>query len=255
MNISNLQARRKATDSKPLQRINSGQYWLMVLIIMAGSLFIVSTLLWWLSHPQSFLVKKISIEGQQQTSPDEIQKAIAPYLNVGLFYLQLDKIEQAALSLPWIKNVTVKTVWFNKLYLHITEYQPLAKWQQNTYVDPTGELFNIPQQLMNMPQFAGDKDCIPEMIARYRQIQITMQAVQLKLQKLSCLPRKTWAIHLNKGIQLNLGRGDIMPRLQRFIKVYHRILAQYASSLGGDLGLYIDLRYTNGIAVRLARTE
>ncbi|WP_353570012.1 cell division protein FtsQ/DivIB [Candidatus Albibeggiatoa sp. nov. BB20] len=255
MNISNLQARRKATDNEPLQRINGGQYWLMVLIILAGSLLIVGILLWWLSHPQSFLVKKIIIEGQQQTDPSEIQKAIVPYLNVGLFYLQLDKIEQAALTLPWIKNVTAKPVWFNKLQLQITEYQPLAKWQQNMYIDSTGELFNIPQQLVNVPHFTGDKDCIPEMITRYQQIQTTMQAIQLKLQKLSCQPRKAWAIHLDKGIQLNLGRGEIMPRLQRFTKVYHRILAQYASSLGGDLGLYIDLRYANGIAVRLARTE
>jgi cell division protein FtsQ len=253
--MSTLQARRKVIDGKSLQAMNSSQYWLMILIMMAGGLLVVGMLLWWLSHPQSFLVKKITIEGQQQTSPNEIQEVIAPYLNVGLFYLQLDKIEQAALTLPWIKNVVAKPVWFNTLDLRMTEYQALAQWQQHVYVDPAGELFNIPQQLVNLPQFAGEEDCIPEMITRYQQIKTTMQALQLKLQKLSCQPHKAWLIHLNKGIKLNLGRGDIMPRLQRFTKVYHRILAQYASSLGGDLGLYIDLRYTNGIAVRLARTE
>jgi len=246
------QARRKTIEP---QEQDGNQYWLLILVTLAGSLLIIGSLLWWLSHPQSFLVKKMTIEGQQQTSPNEIQKAIAPYLNVGLFYLQTDKIEQAALSLPWIKNVTVKPVWFNTLHLQITEYQPLAQWQQHIYIDPTGELFNIPKSLANLPQFAGEKDCIPEMITRYQQIKTTMQAVPLHIKKLTCQPRKAWAIHLDKGIQLNLGRGDILPRLQRFTKVYHRILAQYASSLGGDLGLSIDLRYTNGIAVRLARTE
>lgn len=251
--MSVLQARRKMTNDEPSQDVN--QYWLIILIALASSLLFISVLLWWLSHPQSFLVKKITLDGQQQTSPNDIQKVIAPYLNVGLFYLQTDKIEQAALSLPWIKNVTVKPVWFNTLHLQVTEYQPLAQWQKNTYVDPTGELFNVSQPLVNLPQFAGEKNCIPDMITRYQQIQTTMQAVPLHIKKLICQPRKAWAIHLDKGIQLNLGRGEILPRLQRFMKVYHRILAQYASSLGGDLGLSIDLRYTNGIAVRLARTE
>lgn len=231
------------------QHQTTKQYWLLLLIALAASLLIVSLLLWWLSHPQSFLVKKISIEGQQQTRPIQIQNAIAPYLKVGRFYLQIDKIEQAALTLPWIKNATVKLQWFNSLQLKIEEYQPIAKWERQ-YIDKTGELFELPQSLNNLPQFVGNKDCIPDMITRYQQIQITMQ---LHMKKLIC--HKAWAIHLDKGIQLNLGRGEIMPRLQRFIKVYHRILAQYASSLGGDLGLSIDLRYTNGMAVRLARTE
>ncbi len=233
-----------------LASYNSNQHWLVILIALAGGLLIIGTLLWWLSHPQSFLIKKITIEGQYQTQPRDIKKVIAPYLNVGRFYLQLDKMEQAALSLPWIKNITIKLVHFNTLQLKIIEYQPIARWQQQ-YVDIAGELFELPQPLSNIIEFFGEKDCVADMITHYQHIQAIIQNMQLQLKKLNCLPRKAWMIHLDKGIQIHLGRGEIVPRLQRFIKVYHRILAQHASSLAGDLGLYIDLRYTNGIAVRV----
>jgi cell division septal protein FtsQ len=47
------------------------------------------------------------------------------------------------------------------------------------------------------------------------------------------------------GIEINLGREDFTERLQRFVDIYPRILASQSDKIA-----VVDLRYTNGFAVR-----
>lgn len=217
--------------------------WLYSLILLAGILLIFGLLLWWFSYPQSFLVKKITISGQQHSSSTAIQSTIAIYLRDK----KLHELERALATLPYIKNVSVKTIWPHELQVHIDEYQAVARWanQPYTYVDVSGELFVLAGVDLALPQFVADNSCITELL-RY-QAQIQAMLYNHALHTLFCDSLRSWAIGLNNGMQLNLGRGDIMPRLERFVKIYHHILAH------AETKLYIDLRYPNGIAVQLAR--
>ncbi len=52
---------------------------------------------------------------------------------------------------------------------------------------------------------------------------------------------------LNNDIKLNLGRGDTMKRLARFVELYP-VLQQQAQTDGKRIS-YVDLRYDSGAAV------
>jgi cell division protein FtsQ len=71
--------------------------------------------------------------------------------------------------------------------------------------------------------------------------------------QLNVSPRRAWSIRVGSGLTLELGRSDLENRLARFVLNYER-----ASQVLGRRVEYVDLRYTNGFAVRvpeLARAE
>ncbi len=53
-----------------------------------------------------------------------------------------------------------------------------------------------------------------------------------------------WQLTLNNDIKLNLGRGDTMKRLARFVELYP-VLQQQAQTDGKRIS-YVDLRYLTG---------
>ena len=50
---------------------------------------------------------------------------------------------------------------------------------------------------------------------------------------------------MNNGLLLSLGRSDTYPRMQRFVKTYTQTIAPRLADIER-----IDLRYTNGFAIR-----
>ncbi len=57
--------------------------------------------------------------------------------------------------------------------------------------------------------------------------------------------RRAWQMTLDNGIELRFGRGDVDALLDRFARVYLRVLSASATRIAA-----VDLRYTNGFAVR-----
>ena len=71
--------------------------------------------------------------------------------------------------------------------------------------------------------------------------------------RVSVSARRAWTLTLDSGLTLELGRADPEDRLARFVQNY----AQAAALLGRRMQ-HVDLRYSNGFAVRvpeLARAE
>jgi cell division protein FtsQ len=91
----------------------------------------------------------------------------------------------------------------------------------------------------------------------------------LKIKELGCDSRQAWYMVLNQGLHLQLGRGNSELRVQRFLQVYQRIITPLTSLCAkaenraplcqktseDNLITQIDLRYTNGIAVRKPLAE
>lgn len=67
------------------------------------------------------------------------------------------------------------------------------------------------------------------------------------LKEAAMTARRSWQLTLNNGIKLNLGRGDTMKRLARFVELYP-VLQQQAQTDGKRIS-YVDLRYDSGAAV------
>jgi cell division protein FtsQ len=67
----------------------------------------------------------------------------------------------------------------------------------------------------------------------------------LSVTRLSLEARGAWTLTLDNDIRVVLGREALNERLQRFLDLYKQRLAEHAAQIE-----QIDIRYTNGIAVR-----
>jgi cell division protein FtsQ len=67
----------------------------------------------------------------------------------------------------------------------------------------------------------------------------------LRLSGLTLEPRGAWTIELSNGVRVVAGREQLIPRLRRFLTIYQLELAERAEQIE-----QIDIRYTNGVAVR-----
>ena len=55
----------------------------------------------------------------------------------------------------------------------------------------------------------------------------------------------SWNMMFNNGIKMHVGYKDVLTRISHFVKVYPKIVGERANDVE-----YIDLRYSNGMAVR-----
>lgn len=51
--------------------------------------------------------------------------------------------------LPWIKQASVRKQWPDELKIHLVEYVPIARWNDQHMVDVDGNSFSVPSDRVN----------------------------------------------------------------------------------------------------------
>ncbi len=171
----------------------------------------------------------------------------------GTFYDPVDvniiqtQIEQ---RLPWIKQVSVRKQWPDELKIHLVEYVPIARWNDQHMVDAEGNTFSVPPDRTSkqvLPMLYGPEGSANEVLQGYREMGQMLAKDRFTLKEAAMTARRSWQLTLNNDIKLNLGRGDTMKRLARFVELYP-VLQQQAQTDGKRIS-YVDLRYDSGAAV------
>jgi cell division protein FtsQ len=171
-----------------------------------------------------------------------------PFVNEkNLFTLKMAGLKQALLQQPWIASVVIKRVWPDQITIDIVEQQPLAIWNDQALLAENATVFAAAKNTFpaNLPQLYGPEGQQGNVWQQYQQFNQALQPLQLTVSRLVFNSRGSWQIVLNNGIALNLGRTELMPRLQRFIQVYPKLFANRVNQV-----VLIDLRYPAGLAVQ-----
>ncbi len=223
----------------------------------------------WLLDPQTLPISAY-ILGNQKVATAELQNIITPYLLGGFFYINLSAIQQALLAIPWIKQVSIERIFPDTLSIKIQEYQAVALWNNDMVVDAQGDLFSGIKLTQSLPLFTAPTTVTAKVVlAHYQQLQPILQMKNLQIQQFGCDARRAWFMILENNIHLLLGRDNIRTRLQRFMNGYEHFQSsvfslceqqglQLMSCLqpkNQNIIIHVDLRYTNGMAVRLTKAE
>ncbi|MES2218348.1 MAG: cell division protein FtsQ/DivIB [Pseudomonadota bacterium] len=198
-------------------------------------------------NAEYFPIDSVKIFGVRHVDHNEVQTLIAPLVSKGFFDVEVDKIKERLLQLPWISQVMVRRVWPNLVTVTIEEKQPLALWNNSSLLSTKGELFtpatgSIPG---NLPQLAGPSGEQLFMAQYYTKINDVLMPLHFKIARLELTPSMTWNLILDNGIKMSVGHKDVLTRLNHFVKVYSKIVGNRVAEVD-----YIDLRYPNGMAVR-----
>ena len=119
--------------------------------------------------------KKVNQYPFEKGSTNKIIKA-ASFTNVEgsiwnayFFTVNLKSTQNAFKKLPWIRDVSVRRKWPDKLLITIEEHNVLARWGNLGLVNNYGEIFNAAFQ-DDLPVFNGDEKFVMDITKKYYKI-------------------------------------------------------------------------------------
>ena len=206
----------------------------------------------WMEDAQRLPLSKLVVTGERHyTRNDDIRQTILALGSPGTFMTQDVNIIQSQIErLPWIKQASVRKQWPDELKIHLVEYVPIARWNDQHMVDVDGNSFSVPADRVNkqnLPMLYGPEGSENEVLQGFREMGQVLAKDRFTLKDAAMTARRSWQLTLTNGIKLNLGRGDTMKRLARFVELYP-VLQQQAQTDGKRIS-YVDLRYDSGAAV------
>lgn len=235
--------RKKALFSQ----IHQLSQYFLVIILGAIAIGVIFTLNEFKLSSRFFPIKTVKIYGLQNTDRHAAEDLILPLLEDGFFAINIDNIRDRLAQLPWVSSIFVKRNWPDQLEIIIEEKQALAYWNDHSLLSKNGELFFPDKKTypLNLPQFLGSNGAQMKMIQYFIAIDRLLKPLHVTVTRLELTSDNAWKIILSNGIKLNLGADEGLGRFKRFVGVYPQIIGDKAIGVEN-----IDLRYSNGIAVR-----
>ena len=191
----------------------------------------------------------------QHVDPEELKHIAGAIQNMGgsMLRTDLNQVKAAVKQVEWVRDAEVRRHFPSTLEVRIEEHLPFARWlsaadsEQSFLVNTFGEVFeaDIDDQVV-LPILGGPKDSSREVMTNYQSFKTQLAAIEQVPAEVRLSPRRAWQVKLASGSTLELGRNDAGERLQRFVRAYAGISAIRTA------GTRVDLRYQNGLAVRVA---
>lgn len=226
------------------------------LLIMAVGLVLAGVFGWlWatVADPRTLPLKVVQVEGVfQHLDATQVRDKAAPHLTGNFFTVDVADVQQAVEALPWVRAAQVRRVWPDALHIVVTEQAAIATWGDAALLNDAGEVFTPPPASYPapLPALQGPDGAGPQVAAAYRDMGNILAPLKVRIARLSLDERRAWQLELDNGMQVMLGRGEPYGRLLRFVRFYHRAL--YGQEAAVER---VDLRYSNGFAVRWKRTD
>ena len=209
---------------------------------------------WELSQPDTLPIRAVQVKGEfRHLDQAGLHAALAGPASGGFFNVDVRAVKQAAEALPWVDRASVRRIWPDTLRVTVVEQEPLARWREGkavtALVNLRGELF-APADLASpalqiLPVFHAPEGAAAVVAARYQKLAAALAPLGLSLRELGFDRRRAWSLTLANGVDLLLGRGADEAVLERFVTAWPLALAARAEAIER-----VDLRYTNGFAVR-----
>jgi cell division protein FtsQ len=221
--------------------------WLRVGWTGAG-LAAVGAFLWLIVAALDQPIDRVQVQGRfQRVSALDVEQAVRERLSdAGLVTADLDGLQRALESLPWIDTASVARAWPRGLQVRVVEQVAAARWGANGLLNARGELFISESRFMppELPRLAGPPGSEGLVAQRYLAIQGRLVEGGARIAALRLDPRGAWEIDLDNGVRIRLGRRQVDERFERFVAAALRLVVQRSAEIS-----YVDMRYTNGFAV------
>lgn len=198
-------------------------------------------------RPAQTGVQRLYIVGNPPHVNDrEIIAATTEYLDAGFFDLDIKAVKNAVEALPWVGGARIYRRWPSGLIVQVREHEPIALWGEDAVLAADGSVFRpgageLPDGLLKL---VGPDRAREEILNKLPKLREALTPMKAELARVQLSARGSWTVTLSDGLELRLGRSQIIKRAARF--------AVYGPPAVGDAlanADYVDLRYDNGFAV------
>jgi cell division protein FtsQ len=182
------------------------------------------------------------------TTREEVAAATRARIAGNFFAVDPAQVRAGLEELPWVRRASVRRVWPDRLQVTLEEHVPLARWGESALIDRYGERFGGRTD-EPLPVLFGPAGTERELAQRYAQFARAVAPLGARLERVVLSERRAWQLTLDNGLHLMLGRDadGAEARLGRFVEAHATAPGGIARGRG-----YVDLRYPNGFALRLA---
>lgn len=198
-------------------------------------------------HLPIFPLREVDVTGRpKHVTYEQVADIVKTELRGNFFTLNLPAARTAFEKLPWVRTVNVRRKWPDRLEISLEEQVPLARWGDEALVNVQGDLFYAAYD-GELPVFLGPPDSAKEIAIQYSFFKRVLEPIRAVPVQVRVTPRRAWELKLASGTTLALGREQVEDRLMRYVSAYDRSLGRLQRRID-----YVDLRYSNGFAVRIA---
>ncbi len=193
-------------------------------------------------------IRWLEVNGSfQRVSAEQLRSSLAPMVSASFFTVDLQNLHEVAIRKPWVAAVDVQKKWPDTVVVTVEEFQPLAHWNQQGLVSSRHTEFTAPDafEIQGLPWLDGPSGRLDDVLAQWELFNSMLAKAGLEIDRLELHERGSWSMQLNSGTLVQLGRDDSVERLQRLMDSWRGLMVDQQLP-----PLRIDLRYTNGFAVR-----
>ena len=192
-------------------------------------------------------IAKVSVRGElTYVDQQAVQARMAPFVEASFFKVDLDALRHDLEQMPWIAHVEARRVWPDQVMVRLDEQLPIARWGDEALLNNNGQAF-APDDLTqyeHLPQLYGPKRAQQRVMQQYQMLSQMLRPLGFSIARLELRARGSWFVTTKQGVELLLGRDQVIEKMRRFTAIYQQELAQESEKIAR-----IDLRYANGLAV------
>jgi len=223
------------------------------LLVIAGVMYTSTQLsdVW----NEKWPVNKIALEGENNHVSHLHLLKLLNTTNSGMLTIDLDNLRKKSLVNPWIKNIEIKKQWPDTLIFKVDEYLPIGL-VNNRYLLENGKLveienLNTAKHLLNLNIDRAQFEQVNEPVNLITELETISQdflSQELVIERFVIDDTNSWSVELANKVIINVGRKYQQKRIERFLQVYAGIEDK-------RLLQTVDLRYSNGLAIKLIKNS
>jgi cell division protein FtsQ len=157
----------------------------------------------------------------------------------------LASVRAAARRVTWVRDAAVRRRFPDTVEITFEAHEALARWSETQLVSTRGEVFAA-ESPATLPRFRGPEGAAAAMAREYPSLMALLAPLASPIAELRLSARGAWEVALASGLTLELGRGELAARLERFVAAWPRLAVDTK---------YADLRYPNGFALRATLSQ